>query len=124
MNRKSPDELQTRRDICRAEFLVALVRGLTRDESAEALRYRAAVVGLSIHAAALAVLTPGPIDELLIARSSRPTQSSRRGRLYALESPGAVAAAETTRPAFSTPPPRRRDGGGPGAEPDTTPGLD
>jgi hypothetical protein len=63
--------MQTRRDICRAEFLVALTRGLTRSESAEALRYHAAAEGLSLHAAALAALTPEPTDEVLVARSSR-----------------------------------------------------
>jgi hypothetical protein len=103
--------------------LVALIRGLTRDESAEALRYRAAVMGLSIHAAALAVLTPEPIDELLITRSTRPAQSPSRGRLYALEPLGAPGAAATTRRAASTPPPRRNERGH-GAAPDITHGLD
>jgi hypothetical protein len=84
MTRTSTEELQTRRDICRAEFLVALARGLTRDQSAEALRYRAAAEGLSLHAAALAVLIPEPTDEVLVARPSRPAQSPSRGHLYAL----------------------------------------
>ena len=84
MTRTSAEELRTRRNICRAEFLVALAWGLTRDQSAEALRYRAAAQGLSLHAAALAVLTPEPTDEGLVARSSQSAQSPRRGHLYAL----------------------------------------
>jgi hypothetical protein len=96
MSRTSPRQLQTRRDICRAEFLVALVRGFTRDESVEALRYRAAAGGLSIHAAALAVLNSEPIDELLIAPAARQGQSPTREHLYALPSGSAVGATSTT----------------------------
>jgi hypothetical protein len=87
MIRMSTDELQTRRDICRAEFLVALGQGLTRDQSAEALRYRAAAEGLSLHAAALAVLTPEPADEVLAAWSFRAAPSPSRDRLDVLASP-------------------------------------
>jgi len=96
------EELQTRQDICRAEFLVALARGLTRDQSAEALRYRAAAEGLSLHAAALAALTPEPTDVVLIARPSQPAQSPRRGHLSAFRSlaaAGATAAMEGVAPA-------------------------
>jgi hypothetical protein len=76
--------LQARRDVCQAEFLVALAQGLTRDQSAEALRYRAAAEGLSLHATALAVLTPEPTDELPIAPAAgTPT----RRHLIALGSP-------------------------------------
>ena len=84
MTRTSKEELRTRRDICRAEFLVALAWGLNRDQSAEALRYRAAAQGLSLHAAAVVVLTPEPADEVLVARSSQLARSARRGHLYAL----------------------------------------
>jgi hypothetical protein len=84
MTRTSVEELRTRRDICQAEFLVALAWGLTRDQSAEALRYRAAAQGLSLHAAALVVLTSKPADEVLVAQSSQPAQLPRSGHLYAL----------------------------------------
>jgi hypothetical protein len=95
MTRTYTEELQTRREICRAEFLVALAQGLTRDQSVEALRYRAAAEGLSVHAAALAVLTPEPTDEVLVARSSRAVQSPSRGHLYALSSPAELGATDT-----------------------------
>lgn len=85
--RTEPHELQTRQDICRAQFLVALARGLTHEESVEALKYRAAAERLSIHAAALAVLSTDPIDEVLLARSSEPMQPARPGYLYAIEIP-------------------------------------
>ena len=78
--------LQTKRDICQAAFLVALAQGLTRDQSGEALRYRAAAEGLSLHATALAVLTPKPTDELPIAP---PAGTPTRRHLIALESPTA-----------------------------------
>ena len=86
MSRMSPEALQTRQDICRAEFLVALAQGLTRDAGADALRYRAAAEGLSVHAAALAVLSAEPTDELLITRTSPPVQPPSRRHLYALRS--------------------------------------
>jgi hypothetical protein len=92
MTRTSTEELQTRQDICRAEFLVALAQGLTRDQSAEALRYRAAVDQLSLHAAALAVLTPESTDVVSIGRPSRPAQSPIHGHLSALRTPAAVGA--------------------------------
>jgi hypothetical protein len=63
MIHESTVELQPRRDICRAVFLIALAQGLTRDQSAEALRYRAAAEGLSLHATALTVLAPKPTDD-------------------------------------------------------------
>ena len=84
--------MQTRRDICRAEFLVALAQGLGRDESAQALRYRAAAAGLSLHAAALAVLTAEPIDEVSVVRSSQPAQSPRGKHLHACRSSAALGA--------------------------------
>ncbi len=93
MIRKSPEELQTAQDISRAEFLVALARGLSREESAEALKYRAATEGLSLHAAALAVLTTEPTDELLITRPSQPPAGRH---LYALRSFAADEAAATS----------------------------
>ena len=89
MTRMGSDELQTRRDICRAEFLVALARGITREESAAALRYRAAAEGLSLHAAALAVLTVEPMDEVLTARRSPPVAAPSRRHLQALRSSAA-----------------------------------
>jgi len=88
MTRTSTADLQTRRAICQAEFLVALAQGLTRDQSAEALRFRAAAEGMSLHAAALAVLTPEPADEVMAGRSSPPAPTPSGGRLYALRPPG------------------------------------
>jgi AmiR/NasT family two-component response regulator len=68
---KSPHDQQTSRDVHRAEGLVSRVRGLSTDESAEALRERACESGISLHAAALAVLSTSPTDELLLARARR-----------------------------------------------------
>lgn len=63
MAHSSPDDLQDRRDIRRAQVLLGLARGLTGVESAEALRRRAAAEGIPLHAAALAVLTDSPADD-------------------------------------------------------------
>ena len=68
MARKSPEELQNRRDIRRAEVLLGLARGLTDAESAGALQHRAAVDRISLHAAALAVLSARPTDDLMFTR--------------------------------------------------------
>ena len=96
MARKSPEELQTKQDVCRAECLVALAQGLTRQASAQALRYRAAAQGLSVHAAALAVLSTEPTDELMVSRSSQPAQSTSHRHLYALRTMAAENATATT----------------------------
>ena len=87
MIHESTVELQSRRDICQAVFLIALAQGLSRDQSAEALRYQAATEGLSLHATALTVLAPKPADELPTAR---PARTLTRGHLQALRSPAAV----------------------------------
>jgi hypothetical protein len=63
---KKPHEQQTSRDVHRAESLVSRVRGLDPDESARALRHRGSQSGISLHAAALAVLSASPADELLL----------------------------------------------------------
>jgi len=68
MGRGNPYERQTSRDVQRAVALVSRVRGLTADESVEALEERATHTGVSIHAAALAVMATSPTDELLIDR--------------------------------------------------------
>jgi hypothetical protein len=74
---KSPHELQPSRDVRRAQRLVSRVHGLTTDESAEALRGRAGDCGISVHAAALAVLSASPTDELLLEPSrARPSHPS------------------------------------------------
>lgn len=86
MIHESTVELQSRRDICQAVFLIALAQGLTRDQSVDALRYQAATKGLSLHATALAVLVPKPADELPIAR---PARTLTRRHLQALRSPAA-----------------------------------
>jgi hypothetical protein len=81
---EDPHELQRRRDICRAEFMLSLASGLARDASVEALRYRAAAAGLSLHAAALAVLSTGPTEQLLIDSPLTPEQRPLHRHLYAL----------------------------------------
>ena len=63
-------EQQTSRDVHRAQSLVSRVRGLSTDESARALRRRASQAGISLHAAALAVLSASPTDDLLLGRSA------------------------------------------------------
>ena len=82
MARTTPDELQTRRDIRRAEALVASVRGLDPARGGAALRHRAAAEGVSLHAAALAVLSTEPTDELLLVRppGSSPAPGTGGGR--------------------------------------------
>lgn len=87
MARTSPEALQTRQDICRAELLVSSAQSLTREEGADALRFRASVEGLSVHAVALAVLSAEPTDELLIAPAEvSPPPPARRRHLHALRS--------------------------------------
>lgn len=106
MIRRDPEELQTRQDICRAEFLVALARGLSREGSAEALRNRARAQGLTLHAVALAVLSTEPTDELLLPRSPRPAPARPPRHLSALRSLAAEEATATT--SVVTPQRRRR----------------
>jgi hypothetical protein len=65
--RKS-DDPQASRDVRRAQELVAHVCRLDRARSARELRRRAATSGVSLHAAALAVLATSPTDELLLTR--------------------------------------------------------
>jgi len=75
MAHRSPEDLQDRRDIRRAQVLLGLARGLTDTESAEALRRRAAAESVSLHAAALAVLSDSPLDDELVF--SRPVRTGR-----------------------------------------------
>jgi hypothetical protein len=75
MAHRSPEDLQDRRDIHRAQVLLGLASGLTDVESAEALRRRAAVESVSLHAAALAVLSDSPVDDELAFR--RPVHTGR-----------------------------------------------
>lgn len=56
---------QSEADVRRAQRLVATTRGCTLREGADALRARATDLGVSLHAAALAVLTARPVDPLL-----------------------------------------------------------
>lgn len=65
---RSPHERQTRRDVRRAVELVSRVRGMSASESARALDRHASRTGLSVHAAALAVMATSPTDELLTDR--------------------------------------------------------
>lgn len=81
---EDPHELQRRRDICRAEFMLSLASGLAREASVEALRHRAAAAGVSRHAAALAVLSTEPTEQLLIESPPPPEQRPLRRHLYAL----------------------------------------
>lgn len=68
MPRRKSDDPQASRDVRRAQELVAHVCRLDRDRSARELRHRAAASGVSLHAAALAVLATSPTDELLLTR--------------------------------------------------------
>jgi hypothetical protein len=68
MPRRKSDDPQATRDVRRAQELVAHVCRLDRDRSARELRRRATTSGVSLHAAALAVLATGPTDELLLTR--------------------------------------------------------
>jgi hypothetical protein len=80
-------------DIRNAELLMSLAQGLTREESAGALKYRAATGGVSLHAAALAFVAPGPTAQAAGASSSGPGSRPWR-HLFAvpsgaeLEAPG------------------------------------
>jgi hypothetical protein len=95
MTREDVDELRTRQDICRAEFMVALTWGLARDASAEALRYRAAAEGVSLHAAALAVIATEPTEQLL-TDVPPPEPPAVPRHLYALRSVPADEETTTT----------------------------
>ena len=77
-------EPQKRRDICWAEFMLSLASGLAREASVEALRYRAAAAGVSLHAAALAVLSTEPTEQLLMDPPPTPEQRTLHGHLYAI----------------------------------------
>ncbi|GAA4929530.1 hypothetical protein GCM10023204_41520 [Actinomycetospora succinea] len=79
-----PHDLQKRRDICRAEFMLSLASGLAREASVEALRYRAAAAGVSLHAAALAVLSTEPTEQLLMDPPPTPEQPTLHGHLHAI----------------------------------------
>lgn len=57
MTGQPPPVRQASQDIRCAEFLLSLGQGLTREESAGTLKYRAAANGVSLHAAALGVLS-------------------------------------------------------------------
>ena len=59
MTGRTRNDREVKQDIHSAELLLSLAHGLTREESAVVLEYRAAVRGLSVHAAAVGVLTPG-----------------------------------------------------------------
>jgi hypothetical protein len=80
-----PHDSQTRQDIRRAESLMSLARGITRSESTANLKYDAAVSGVSVHAAALAFLSP----DLPVATVPSPT--ARRRHLFAVPSGSDVA---------------------------------
>ena len=86
MAHRSPEDLQDRRDIRRAQILLGLARGLTGAESAEALRRRAAAESVSLHAAALAVLSDSPADDEPAFR--RPVRTGRHLTPVASSPPG------------------------------------
>lgn len=65
MRRRRSHDHQYEADVRRAQHLVATTRGCTLHEGADALRSRASDLGVSLHAAALAVLTTRPVDPLL-----------------------------------------------------------
>jgi hypothetical protein len=79
MSRSRPRDEQTSRDVQRAMALVSEVRRLTTDESGQALRNRAAETGVSVHAAALAVMATSPADDLVTGRpTDLPKPHARR----------------------------------------------
>jgi hypothetical protein len=84
---------QARQDIHWAEFLLSLGQGLTREESAGTLRYRAAADGVSLHTAALTVLSHDPSAEQVDARS--PAPSRLRRHLFAVPSGHEIGAEST-----------------------------
>ena len=86
MAHRSPEDLQDRRDIRRAQVLLGLARGLTDTQSAEALRRRAAAESVSLHAAALAVLSDSPADDEPAFR--RPVRTGRHLTPVASSPPG------------------------------------
>lgn len=65
MRRRRPHDQQSEADVRRAQHLVATARGCSLREGADALHARASDLGVSLHAAALAVLTTRPVDPLL-----------------------------------------------------------
>ncbi len=65
MRRRHPHDPQSEADVRRAQRLVATTRGCSQREGADALHARASDLGVSLHAAALAVLTTRPVDPLL-----------------------------------------------------------
>ena len=79
MAHRSPEDLQDRRDIRRAQVLLGLARGLTDGESAEALRRRAAAESVSLHAAALAVLSDSPAGRRAGVQPSGPHRTPPLG---------------------------------------------
>ena len=64
LGRSSADP-QRASDVRRAEHRVATARGLTVHQGATVLRARAGELGVSVHAAALAVLAAAPLDDVL-----------------------------------------------------------
>ena len=85
MVRKYTD-VQATRDIERAEALVARQRGLQPHGDHRALRGHASSAGLSLHAAALAVLSSDPV----VPRPSIPHQPAARGQAAVAPSTGAA----------------------------------
>lgn len=65
MRRRSSADPQRTSDVRRAESRVAVARGLTIHQGATVLRARAGELGVSLHAAALAVLAAKPVDDAL-----------------------------------------------------------
>jgi hypothetical protein len=88
----APDR-QARQDIRCAEFLLSLAQGLTREESAGTLKYRAAASGVSLHRVALEVLSHNPSGEPVDA--GLPARSRRRRHLFAVPSGHEIGANST-----------------------------
>jgi hypothetical protein len=78
------DDLQVRRDIRKAYSLVGRLRGISPDDSVAVLHDHAAITGVSVHAAALAVLAEwhpvgGPRRRVPAAQGD--TTTDRTGRI-------------------------------------------
>lgn len=88
MTGTDPEDRQATVDIHRARVLLSLDQGIDMDASTRALKVRAALDGVSLHAAALAVLSPDPVDRPVEVRPE-PTGWHRRHRhLFAVPSSG------------------------------------
>jgi hypothetical protein len=94
MTDQTPPVWHARQDIHRAEFLLSLNEGFTREDSVHALKYRAAVGGVSVHTAALRVLSDSSRPEPAATEPAPPAQIPRH--LFAVASGSEIDAADAS----------------------------